>query len=79
MTSPRFEPDAELLCEYCQALAQILTDRLVSPGLERIITGLLFDLVSYFADELKAPRWIRTTHGVKFIAEMEMAGESGIS
>lgn len=79
VTSPRFEPDAELLCEYCLALAQILMDRALLPEMEHTLTGLLFDLVSYFADELKAPRWIRTAHGVKFIAEVEMAGESEIS
>ncbi|WP_410013122.1 hypothetical protein [Sodalis sp. C49] len=79
VTSPRFEPDAELLCEYCQALARILMDRALLAEMEHTLTGLLFELVSYFADELRAPRWIRTAHGAKFIAEVERAGESGIS
>lgn len=28
---------------------------------------LLYDLVNYFAAEMKAPRWLRTADGVKFI------------
>ena len=32
---------------------------------ETTLTGLLCDLVWYFADGLKAPRWIRTTDGVQ--------------
>ncbi|QWA11516.1 hypothetical protein GTU79_01430 [Sodalis ligni] len=75
LTSPRFEPDSDLLCEYCQVLVQLLTERAVSPQREKILTGLLFDLTSYFAEELKAPRWIRTADGVKFIAEVEVARE----
>jgi len=62
-----------LLCEYCQVLVQLLTERAVLPEMEKILTGLLFELVSYFADELKAPRWIRTSDGVKFIEEVEVA------
>lgn len=52
---------------------QLLTERAVLPEMEKILTGLLFELVSYFADELKAPRWIRTSDGVKFIEEVEVA------
>ncbi|XBS69570.1 hypothetical protein ABK905_25005 [Acerihabitans sp. KWT182] len=75
LSSPRFAPDADLLCEYCQALVQLFTDRALSPQSEKILTGLLFELVSYFAAELKAPRWIRTADGVKFISEVEVTGE----
>jgi hypothetical protein len=28
---------------------------------------LLYDLINYFAAEMKAPRWLRTVDGVKFI------------
>jgi hypothetical protein len=38
--------------------------------MDSTLAGLLFDLVVYFADELRAPRWIRTDDGVKFLAEV---------
>ncbi|TCL03503.1 hypothetical protein EZJ58_1576 [Sodalis ligni] len=76
MNSPRFEPDADLLCGYTHALARLLTERTLSAEMEPILTGLLFDLVSYFADELRAPRWIRTADGVKFIEELDMVKEN---
>jgi len=70
LSSPRFEPEVDLLCGYSQALAQLLTERTLSPEKEAIFAGLLFELVVYFADELRAPRWIRTDDGVKFLAEV---------
>ena len=76
MTSPCFEPDADLLCDYSHALARLLTERTLSAEMEPILTGLLFDLVGYFADDLRAPRWIRTADGVKFIEELEMVKEN---
>ncbi|WP_413729039.1 hypothetical protein [Sodalis sp. RH22] len=76
MTSPRFEPDADLFCGYGQALARLLAERKLSPEMEPVLAGLLFDLVVYFADELRAPRWIRTDDGVKFIEELDMVKEN---
>lgn len=68
--SPCFAPDSELFCDYCFTLAQLLTKQALSPEAERILTGLLAELVWYFAAELKAPRWIRTADGVKCIDEV---------
>ena len=62
-------PEVDLLCGYGQALARLLSERRLSPEMEPTLAGLLFDLVVYFADELRAPRWIRTADGVKFIEE----------
>jgi len=76
ITSPRFEPDADLLCGYSQTLAQLLTEHRLSPEMEPTLAGLLFDLVAYFADELRAPRWIRTDDGVKFIEELDIVKEN---
>lgn len=67
--SPCFDPDSELLCDYCLTLAQLLAGRALSPEAEQMLTGLLAELVWYFAAELKAPRWIRTADGVKCINE----------
>lgn len=66
----RFEPGSELLCDYSLTLAQLLTGRALLPKMERTLTGLLCELVWYFAAELKAPRWIRTADGVMFIDEV---------
>ncbi|EOK1146685.1 hypothetical protein [Klebsiella pneumoniae] len=67
---PRFEPGSELLCDYSLTLAQLLTGRALLPKMERTLNGLLCELVWYFAAELKAPRWLRTADGVKFIDEV---------
>ncbi|EBD0848693.1 hypothetical protein FHN97_05115 [Salmonella enterica] len=67
---PRFEPDSESLCDYCLALAQLLTGNTLSPGMAQTLGGLLADLVWYFADNMRAPRWLRTADGVKRIDEV---------
>ncbi|MCI4239025.1 hypothetical protein [Dickeya dianthicola] len=67
---PCFEPDSDLLCDYCLALAQLLAGRGLSLEMEHTLTGLLAELVWYFTAELKAPRWIRTANGVKCLDEM---------
>ncbi|KEJ18825.1 Uncharacterised protein [Escherichia coli] len=38
--------------------------------MEQTLTGLLCELVWYFTEGLKAPRWLRTADGVKFISEV---------
>ncbi|EHO5149282.1 hypothetical protein NMO89_004325 [Salmonella enterica] len=40
------------------------------PQMEEQLFWLLSELVEYFAAEMKAPRWIRTADGVKFIEEV---------
>ncbi|HBY0567647.1 TPA: hypothetical protein MIO49_12145 [Klebsiella pneumoniae subsp. pneumoniae] len=76
--------DFTVLADYCDRfaeiliesddptlrLAQLLTGRVLLPKMERTLTGLLCELVWYFAADLKAPRWIRTADGVKFIDEV---------
>lgn len=56
----RFEPDADVLCDYCQSLTQLLCGQALPPEAERTLTGLLCELVWLFAAELKAPRWVIT-------------------
>ncbi|MDO3816594.1 hypothetical protein PL222_13145 [Salmonella enterica] len=68
--TPRFEPDADLLCDYCLALAQLLTENTPPSKMAQTLTGLMADLVWYFADDMRAPRWIRTADGVKRIDEV---------
>lgn len=69
-SSTHFDPGSELLCDYSLTLAQLLTGRALLPKMEQTLTGLLCELVWCFAAELKAPRWVLTTDGVKFIDEV---------
>lgn len=69
-SSTHFDPGSELLCDYSLTLAQLLTGRALLPKMEQTLTGLLCELVWCFAAELKAPCWVRTTDGVKFIDEV---------
>ncbi|EDS4736996.1 hypothetical protein B0C58_002943 [Salmonella enterica subsp. enterica serovar Oranienburg] len=67
---PRFEPECTELCGYCLALTQTLTARGLSAETEEQLGWLLYGLTHYFTAEMKAPRWIRTADGVKFIDEV---------
>lgn len=58
--APAFEPEPEALCHYCLTLANILNNHRFSATEEQALTGLLFELTNYFADELRAPRFVRT-------------------
>lgn len=69
-SSTYFDPGSELLCDYSLTLARLLTGRALLPKMEQTLTGLMCELVWCFAAELKAPRWIRTVDGVKFIDEV---------
>lgn len=49
--------DSEILCEYCLTLAGVLSAGLNATHAFSTLAGLLHDLVSYMASELKAPRF----------------------
>lgn len=66
---PRFEPECTELCRYCLALTQTLEGQGFSSETEKQLNCLLYDLINYFAAEMKAPRWLRTASGVKCIDE----------
>ncbi|EEP2128440.1 TPA: hypothetical protein LC361_003672 [Salmonella enterica subsp. enterica serovar Tamberma] len=68
--SPRFEPECTELCRYCLALTQTLAGQGFYSEMEKHLSGLLYELISYFAAEMKAPHWLRTSEGVKFIDEV---------
>lgn len=70
VTTPRFEPDCTELCHYCLALTQTLAGQGFSSETDKHLSGLLYELIGYFPAEMKAPRWIRTADGVKFIDEV---------
>ncbi|EBR0153833.1 hypothetical protein MUZ84_004227 [Salmonella enterica] len=68
--SPSFEPECTELCRYCLALTQMLAGQGFYSEVEKHLSGLLYELIDYFAAEMKAPRWLRTSEGVKFIDEV---------
>ncbi|HCR1076033.1 TPA: hypothetical protein OMU12_003434 [Enterobacter cloacae] len=55
---PVFEPEVDQLGRYCQLLAHSLSE-----SDERVAGDLLQELVRFYSDTLKAPRWLRTTEG----------------
>lgn len=69
VNAPQFGPECTELCNYCLALTQILAGQGFTSETAKQLSGLLYDLINYFAAEMKAPRWLRTASGVKFIGE----------
>ncbi len=57
--TPSFDPDSDQLCSYCQAITQLLMSNTLAPASESIFRELLYMLVAFFADILKAPRWLK--------------------
>ncbi|MCC4108875.1 hypothetical protein [Serratia ureilytica] len=70
VNSSQFGPECTELCSYCLALTQTLAEQGFSSEKEKQLSYLLYDLINYFAAEMKAPRWLRTSEGVKFIGEV---------
>ncbi len=68
--SPRFEPECTELCRYCLSLRQMLAGQGFYSEMEKHLSCLLYELINYFAAEMKAPRCLRTADNVKFIDEV---------
>ena len=68
--SSGFGPECTEVCQYCLALTQTLSGQGFTSETEKYLSWLLFDLIHHFAAEMKAPRWIRTAEGVRFIDEV---------
>ncbi|EAN0854145.1 hypothetical protein G6162_004498 [Salmonella enterica] len=71
-TTSRFDPECTELCHYCLALTQTLSGLGFASEMEKHLSCLLYDLINYFAAEMKAPRWLRTADGVKVIDGVEV-------
>ena len=52
------------------SLTQMLAGQGFYSEMEKHLSCLLYELINYFAAEMKAPRWLRTADGVKFIDEV---------
>jgi len=66
---PAFEPESDSLTDWCQTLLQVLMSGALAEQQERKISELLCELVSFFAQTLKAPRWLRTSEGTLSLEE----------
>lgn len=64
LQQPVFEPEADQLGRFCQLLTQLLLNQSLSKSDERVVGDLLQELVGFYSDTLKAPRWLRTDKGV---------------
>ncbi|HDR2471555.1 hypothetical protein NR352_03420 [Enterobacter soli] len=60
---PAFEPECDQLARYCQEITQLLINASLPRQTEIVLEDLLRELVGYFADTLKAPRWLKTSEG----------------
>ena len=61
---PVFEPEVDQLGRYCQLVTQLLLNHSLTERDERVAGDLLQDLVGFYSDTLKAPRWLRTDEGI---------------
>jgi hypothetical protein len=59
--------DSETLREYCSALTMLLLNQKESTDQVENITGILFEMVNLLAEDLKAPRFVRTEAGLVMI------------
>lgn len=59
--------DSETLCGYCSALALVLLSQRQPLEQAEQITELLFDMLYVLTEDLKAPRFIRTSEGLAMI------------
>ncbi|MEL2240074.1 hypothetical protein PAS25_03570 [Leclercia adecarboxylata] len=64
LEQPVFEPAADQLGRFCQLLTQLMLNQSLSKNDERVAGDLLQELVGFYSDTLKAPRWLRTDEGV---------------
>ena len=64
---PVFNTESDQLCRYCEEITQLLMTGALTPGSARVMGDLLFELTGYFADQLKAPRWLRTEAGIALL------------
>lgn len=64
---PEFAPESDALCGYCEAITRLLISNTLAPDTARTMSDLLAELTGYFAERLKAPRWLTTDAGVEWI------------
>lgn len=61
---PAPETDSDMLCEYCAALAQVLLGQQLATDLQVQMADLLYEVFGLLEENIKAPRFVRTTRGL---------------
>lgn len=59
-----FIAEPERVTQYCQALTRLLIHNQIDAEARLTLNDLLFDLVNYQVDDLKAPRYMETWNGL---------------
>jgi hypothetical protein len=59
--------DSDTLCGYCSGLTLVLLSQLHPTDLSDQLIEMLFDMLHVLVDDLKAPRFIRTSNGLAMI------------
>lgn len=67
---PHFDFECTELCQHCITLTQFLAELGFSTEKGKSLIWLLHDLINYFVDEMRAPRWLRTLNGVRPLDEV---------
>ncbi|WHP31493.1 hypothetical protein QMG90_00645 [Trabulsiella odontotermitis] len=68
--TPAFMPEIDQLSVWCQSLTQLLMSGSLATTQVRVLGELLHELVCYFADTLKAPRWLNTEAGMLSLEDL---------
>lgn len=63
--------ESQTLCGYCHGLVLLLLGGALLPETEKMVTGLLFDLVSHLNDDLHRPCFIRAKSEVTHLYDMQ--------
>ncbi len=71
-TSPA--TDSETLRQYCVALTIALLNNQDLPEQREQMIGMLYEMIFVLAEDLKAPRFVRTSGGLKMIEGEPVAG-----
>ena len=66
--------DSETLCEYCASLTMLLLNQQESADQVEKITGILFEMVTLLAEDLRAPRFMRAESGLVMIGGEAVPG-----
>ena len=66
--------DSETLCGYCASLTLLLLNQQESPEQEEQIAGMLFEMINLLAEDLKAPRFVRSAKGLVMISGEAVPG-----
>lgn len=69
-----FSTDSERVCGYCASLTMLLLNQQVSLYQQEHITEMLYEVFSMLAEDLKAPRFVRTETGLAMLSGEAVPG-----